>query len=173
MVQISLVLVQTVTVGAGGAASIEFTGIPQDGTDLLLVVSARTALSGDGDNIRARFNSDSGSNYPYRWLFGNGSSAGSLSGTTTGILGISASGSTSTANTFGNSAIYIPNYTSAANKSVSADALNENNATAATAYISAAMWNNTSSITSITLTSTTSSNLLQHSTASLYKIVKA
>jgi len=30
----SFELVETVTVGAGGASSIEFTSIPQDGTDL-------------------------------------------------------------------------------------------------------------------------------------------
>ena len=34
--------IQTVTVGSGGAASIDFTSIPQTYTDLKIVLSART-----------------------------------------------------------------------------------------------------------------------------------
>ena len=169
----TMTLVQTITVGSGGAASIEFTGIPSDADDLLLVVNARTAYAGTGDNIVARFNSDSANNYTYRWLYGNGSSAGSGTGSISGILGISASGSTSTANTFGNSAVYIPNYAGSTNKSASCDAVNENNATGATQFINAGIWNNTAAITTITLVSTTSSTISQYSTASLYKIKKA
>ena len=38
-------LISSVTVGSGGAASIEFTSIPADYTDLLLKVSMRCAGS--------------------------------------------------------------------------------------------------------------------------------
>jgi hypothetical protein len=168
----TMTLVSTVTVGAGGVASIDFTGIPQTGTDLVLVVSARTGYAGTGDNLVARFNGDSASNYTYRWLYGNGSSAGSGTGAISGILGIVASGSTATASTFGNASIYIPNYTGSTNKSASCDAVNENNAASATQFINAGIWNNTSAITSISLVSTTSSTIQQYSVASLYTVTK-
>jgi hypothetical protein len=41
----TMVKIDTVTVGSGGAASIEFTNIPQTYTDLQIVLSARSATS--------------------------------------------------------------------------------------------------------------------------------
>ena len=78
-------------------------------------------------------------------------------------------GATATANTFANVSIYIPNYTSANYKSVSIDAVTENNATTAYAFLSAGLWSNTAAITSATITNS-SGNYVQYSTAYLYGI---
>ena len=163
----SMTLVQTVTVGAGGAASIEFTGIPQDGTDLVLLVSGR--VDSGADNLLIGFNGST-SSFSNRYLLGTGSSAvsGTFSGRIVGEVGISSA----TANTFGNSSVYIPNYASSANKTWSGDGVNENNATAASQIIVAGTWANTAAITSIQL-SVSSGSFVQHSTASLYKVTKA
>jgi hypothetical protein len=83
------------------------------------------------------------------------------------ILGIPAA--TSTANTFGNVAIYIPNYTSSNNKSISVDGVGENNATTAFADLYAGLWANSSAITSITLYNIIS-DFAEFSTATLYGI---
>jgi hypothetical protein len=47
--------------------------------------------------------------------------------------------------------MYIPNYAGSSNKSVSIDAVTENNATAAEANLVAGLWSSTAAITSITL----------------------
>lgn len=162
-------LVETIEVGAGGAASIEFTSIPQDADDLLLVLSGRS--SDTGASAVASFNSDTNNaNYARRTLQGTGSSVSSLSGTYRGFIFIDLS--SDTANTFGNGQLYIPNYTSGVAKSFSIDSVSENNATAANQMIFAGSWTGTSAITNILLTPALG-NFVQYSTASLYKITKA
>lgn len=169
----NMVAIQTVTVGSGGAASIEFTSIPQTYTDLVIRVSTRSTDSGD-NAFGLRFNGSSTAAYSMRRLWGNGASA--FSGLSTsvnnmeGILGVNPSGST--ASTFGNAEIYIPNYTSSNNKSVSIDAVNENNATTAYAELYAGLWSNTSAITQVTLGYMTG-NFVQYSTATLYGVTSA
>ena len=162
-------LIETIEL-ASAAASIEFTGIPQDGVDLQLVVSGRTDSTGPLSNIKVTFNNDTASNYSYRYLIGSGSVAQSLSGSFTGLLGITGTTQALTANTFANSQIYIPNYSGSSVKNASAESVQENNGTASYQHITAGSWNNTAAITSIILQVTTANNLVQHSTASLFKI---
>ena len=165
----TMTLISSVTVGAGGAASIDFSSIPSTYTDLLLKVSSRAS-----DNTSAfemRLNGSSASSYSWKRLYGDGTSAASGSGsavtTLQGILGINPSVSTS--NSFGNVEIYIPNYAGSNNKSVSADALYDNNATLAYAEIYAGLWANTAAINQITL-GYMSGNFAQYTTAYLYGI---
>jgi hypothetical protein len=164
----SLTLIETKTLGAD-AASIEFTSIPQDGTDLVALVSARIERSGSSaDEIDIAFNSST-SDFAVRRLRGNGSTVA----TTTGTRGIGDfPATTSTANTFGNGYLYIPNYSGATNKSFSADSVSENNATTAFQYITAGLWSNTSAITSITFTPQNGTAIVAGSIISLYKVVK-
>jgi hypothetical protein len=49
-------LIEHIEVGSGGAASIEFTGIPQDGVDLVLLASLRTDATGDLASISTKLN---------------------------------------------------------------------------------------------------------------------
>jgi hypothetical protein len=165
--------IETVEVGSGGAASIEFTSIPGTYTDLCLLYSIRSA--GSYDNVSIRFNSNT-SSYSTRRLLGNGSSASSDS--TSGVSGSPGSaalcgaipGTSQTANTFGNQLVYIPNYASSNFKSVSCDSVDENNATGANAEMTASLWSNTSAITSISLLGYHANNFAEHSTATLYGI---
>lgn len=162
-------LIETVEVGSGGASSIEFTSIPQDGTDLMLKVSARTI---DGDSIGTtlsylRFN-DSTTDYSAIRLFGNGSSINQGDQT---YLSQGSNPSIRTANTFSNSEAYISNYTTASSKPVSTNWVNENNDTAVQTRIEAGLWDNTASITKVSLVHPVS--FAEHSTAFLYKITAA
>jgi len=160
-------LISSVTVGAGGTATISFTSIPQTYTDLVLVTSTRTnRASNINDELNITFNSNT-SSYTYRRLLGE-STASSDSGSTRTVLIVN--GSTSTASTFDNSSVYIPNYTGSNNKSFSVDSLMENNATAAARQLVAGLWSNSAAITQIDLTSSSSSNFVQYSTAYLYGI---
>lgn len=159
-------LIETIEVGAGGAASIEFTSIPQDGVDLLCVYSGRNTAT--SFVARIQLNSDTGSNYSMRSLYGGGSSAASDSASGTYFSPFSINPSSYTANTFGNSQLYISNYTSSSNKSVSMDSVIENNATTSYQHISAGLYSDTAAITSIKIF--TAANLAEFSTASLYII---
>jgi len=164
-------LIETIEVGAGGAASIEFTSIPQDGVDLVCVISLRTnKASGNPDAIEFQFNADTASNYTTIWLEGTGSGVAAASTTTNrGYAEHLGQHSAYTSNTFGNTSIYVSNYTSSAAKSISVDGVTENNSTASYQGIAAASWNNSSALTSIKLYSG-SNTIVQYSTASLYKI---
>jgi len=168
----TMTLVQTITVGPSGAASIEFTGIPQTGTDLYVVASLRGDNASVSEAVRVLLNSST-SDYSYRRLSGTGSTVASAS-TTSGTafqLDSGVNGTSATSNTFSNFSIYIPNYAGSANKSISYDAVNENNATAAGQAIVAGLWANTAAITGVKL-DFYGLNLLQYSTASLYMIQK-
>ena len=163
-------LIETIEVGSGGAASIEFTSIPQDGVDLVLVLSARSDQATTATSATVNFNSDTGGNYTFIRLTGDGSSATSYTAAATAIyFTYSVTGSTATSNTFGNSSLYISNYTSSSAKSISQDGVNENNSTASRQTITAQSWSGTSAISTITL-ATFNNNFVQYSTASLYKI---
>lgn len=145
-------------------ASITFSSIPQTYTDLLLVVSARSTT---GNDAFVTFNGST-ANFTSRHLEGTGSSAGSFSRTDNFAGWFNASGAT--ANTFGSWAMYVPNYTSANNKSFSIDSVTENNATTTRQFITAGLWSNTSAITSIAVS--TSGNMAQYSSATLYGVLK-
>jgi hypothetical protein len=166
----TFVKIATVTVGAGGAATMAFTSIPQTYTDLLIKVSQRGAASANGSTAIVTFNGST-SSYSERYLQGNGTSASSgtnvFSGA--GLYGLMGDGALLTANTFGNSEIYIPNYTGSTYKSTSSDGTSENNATLSYTVLNAGLWSNTAAITSITLTSD-GTTFVQYSTATLYGI---
>jgi hypothetical protein len=162
--------IATVTVGSGGAANIEFTSIPNTYTDLAILFSIRCVRADDIEPLMMRFNGNT-SNYSLRRLNADGSSVASsaVSGETGMIVG-DINGDTSTANTFGNGLIYIPNYAGNNNKSVSTDVVVENNATASSQYLLAGLWSDTAAITTIRLYSRNSHNFKQYSSATLYGI---
>jgi len=166
-------LIERVDVGAGGAASITFSSIPQTYDGLYLLVSARISRAGSTSTILAlRFNGDTGTNYAWRLLNGDGASAASYSSSSTSLASAGyASGPSATASTFSNHGILIPNYTSSSAKSISTDSVTENNATTVTLNLSASSWSGTAAISSLTLAELSGpSDFVQYSSASLYGI---
>ena len=157
--------IATVTVGSGGASSINFTSIPATYTDLSVFISARS--TGADPNIMIRFNSSS-SNFSQIRLYSDGGTL--VSAGTYGEWSAWATASTFTASTFGNSLVYMPTYTSANPKSFSGDGTSENNSTTNYQTLNAALWNDTSAITSISFIMGSSFNFAEHSTATLYGI---
>jgi hypothetical protein len=154
-------LINSTTVGSGGAASITFSSIPSTYTDLLVKLSVRSDTTGY-TNYYLKLNS---TNPTQMALVGTGSSASS---NTTNYQYANAGGTT--ANTFTNTEFYIPNYTSSNAKSVSTDETVENNATAARDELYAGLYSSvTSAVTSITITDIYGS-WVQYSTAYLYGI---
>jgi hypothetical protein len=162
------VLLEKITVGAAGASSVTFSGIPQTGyTDLVVKLTGRNTSSGDWFNIS--FNGST-ANFNTRNIFGTGGAAVSNS-RADGVEAFVNNNSSTTASTFSSSEIYIPNYTSSSNKSFSIDSVTENNGTTAYSILSAGLWSNSAAITSITLTPVANS-LAQYSTFYLYGVAK-
>lgn len=164
--------IASVTVGSGGASSIDFTSIPGTYTDLCVKLSTRTTdtTANDSSAIAIQFNADTGSNYTRRTLYGDGGAAGSSNATTTSMRVGFTTTDGDTANTFGNCEFYVPNYAGSSQKSVSADAVTEANvAQYIYAALNAGLWTGTSAITSIKIIAP-SYNFKQYSTAVLYGI---
>jgi hypothetical protein len=156
------------------ASSIVFTSIPQDGTDLFLLMSLRDTFAGGGvTQINIQFNSSGGTAYSDRTLEGNGSAAYIVNRTGQSFVRVTAvPGPTFTANTFSNAQLYVPNYSNGATKAVLLDGVSERiNAEAYHAIVSG-YWNNTSAITAINITTQSTGNFAVGSMASLYKITK-
>jgi len=86
--------IQAITLSAT-ASSVDFTGIPQTFTDLVIVANARYVSTNTGQGLGIRFNGDTSSNYSFTILEGNGSAASSyrVSNTTSGAMGAVANGS--------------------------------------------------------------------------------
>jgi len=162
------VAIATVTVGSGGASSIEFTSIPGTYTDLLLSVSARSATNNTG-NLWLQVNGSTAT-LPAILFFGDGSAAGSSSSGATDYIWNYSVPANYTANTFSNNEYYFPNYTGSSNKSVIHNGVTENNATTAFTVLSGATYNISAAITSLKLSIYFSGNIAQYSTATLYGI---
>ena len=167
--------IATVTVGSGGAADVTINNIPQTYTDLLLFFSIRgTNYTGAFQNLRIRMNgSGNNTNYSQREIRGNGSAVASATGGTTQWEQDRYPTQNTTASTFGNGRLYIPNYTSSNNKSAISDSVMENMATESWLQLSAYLWSNTDAITSIYLAPANgggTDSFAQYSTFTLYGI---
>jgi hypothetical protein len=162
-------LIQTYTLTTS-AANVNFASIPQNYTDLFIVVSARTSRASNGDYFYIWLN-DWGPDYA-KSLWGYGTTV--TSATATNDIGI-VTGSTATTSTFSTNTAYVPNYTNSSNKIVSLENSAEDNATSSNGNsIGTFIWTDTrgpggNPITSVKIVSRFS-NFVSGSTFSLYGI---
>lgn len=167
-------LIASASVGSGGQADITFSTIPSTFTDLCIKVSGRTNFATNSVAYAAISQiNNSSSGLSIRYVLGDGSGI-PASGTdsTNGIYGaISTNGNT--ASTFGSCEFYIPNYAGSTQKSVSVDAVSENNATFAEAWLGAGLWTGTAAINSIKITPLQGTLFQQYTTAYIYGVKNA
>ena len=158
---------------SSSAASVTFSSIPATYTDLEIRYSARSNEVDTTTVLAVTFNNSSATNYSVTRLRGSSSGAGSGFQSNVSYLYYGLfNGANTTSNTFTNGAIYIPNYTSSANKpSSSFSVLEVNNTTDYFIDINAGLRSVTDAITSITLTSTPD-QFVSGSTFWLYGISK-
>lgn len=159
----TFIKIASVTVGAGGATSIDFTSIPSTFTDLCLKISVRSNQANNANTLSITFNGSS-ANFTSRLIEGSGSSVSSFSSTNN--IG-NVQGTSTTSSTFSSVDVYIPNYAGSTNKSYSADGVTENNGATAYATLAAGLWSQTAAITSVGITINA---FVQYSTATLYGI---
>lgn len=159
----------SVTVGVGGQASINFTNIPQNYTDLVIKISSRTNNANAAEALTLTIN---GTNGTSRYLFNGSGTIGSA--TDTVIFGGNSTGAGATASIFSSSEVYISNYSGNVYKSIGVEYASENNNNSnVTQIINAGLWSNPSPINSLTFTPFSGSTLQQHSTATLYGVKNA
>jgi hypothetical protein len=91
--------ISTVVVGSGGSSEINFTSIPSTYQHLQIRVLSRDNRAASANSVLYRLNTDTGSNYAYHILNGDGSSASAASATSTtftyGMIQTSASATSS------------------------------------------------------------------------------
>jgi hypothetical protein len=159
-------LIGSVTVGSGGASTIDFTSIPQTYTDLSIKCSFRTNTGGNYDDIDMSFNGESARQW--RGVYAVTTSTGSGNNTSINIVA-AANGAGSTGSFFSNCDIYIAGYTSTGVKSILGEGAAENNSTTNwNVNLSANTITNSAAVTSISLYG--AGSFVQYSTVYLYGI---
>ncbi len=145
--------IATVTVGSGGSSSISFTSIPSTYQHLQVRGIARSTRSQTGDYIALQLNSDTGSNYAYHGLTGDGSTASAFGLATQTFMDVErAAAASATASVFGAAVFDILDY-------------------ANTNKYKTILWMNTAAVSSITLITVDGSfNFREYSSFALYGI---
>ena len=163
--------IATVTVGSGGASTIDFSSIPATYTDLCLKVSLRCDAAGaHASSVAVNFSLNNvTTNRSFRWLEAyDGTNVWSTNNTTPRLMIMG--GAATTASTFTNAEVYFPNYAGSNNKSISSDYVSEENSSSyGSLGFVAGLWSSTDAINQITI-SPNSGNFVQYSTATLYGI---
>jgi hypothetical protein len=160
--------IQTVTVGAGGQSSISFTSIPATYKHLQIRAIGKSTSAGTQGDLT--FNSDTGNNYTYHSLYGDGGGAFSeASAPRANIAAAIGLNSSSTANVFNASVIDILDYANT-NKYKTTRILTglDTNASGQIA-LNSGLWMNTTAVTSVTITAR-SNAIAQYSSFALYGI---
>ena len=170
--------IATVTVGSGGSSSVTFSSIPGTYTHLQLRCISRSDFNSSSiDSLAIRFNSDTGSNYSYHSITGNGASAISdaASSVVAGVLGGEPS-NTHTSGIFGGYVVDILDYSNT-NKYTTIRTLggvdtNNTGTEKGEIRLQSALWRNTDAVSSIVLQSSGgfTRGFVQYSHFALYGI---
>jgi hypothetical protein len=152
---------------SSAAASVTFSSISGSYTDLILVSNLGGSVSGEA--VRIQINSDSGSNYSYTAMRGNGTSATSERATSATSLRIS-TGVGVTTNT--SDMTIITNLQNYSNTTTFKTLISRAGQAANGTESSVGLWRSTSAINAIQV-SNTNGNIVAGSTFTLYGILAA
>lgn len=163
--------IATVTVGAGGSASVTFSSIPSTYQHLQVRFIARISTSDTAENTWLQFNGDTGSNYSYHFLDGNGSSASANGAATqTRILAGRAGAANSGSNIFGVNILDVHDYASTTKNTTARILGGIDRNGDGNIRLDSGAWFNTAAVTSLTISPTTSNSFVLGSVFSLYGI---
>jgi hypothetical protein len=157
--------IATTTIGNTTTAAYTFSSIASTYTDLVLVASIGNNSGSGAGGIQMRYNGDTGSNYSWTYLNGNGSTAnsGRSSGTYYDI------GMDNDTTSFTAFIIQVMNYS---NTTTYKTAISRNSAATVEVGANVSLWRSTSAINSMTITKA-NGNFKQGSTLTLYGIQAA
>jgi len=158
---------------ATAASSVTFSSISSAYTHLQVRAIVRSTTSGTAqDEIQLTMNSDTGSNYAYHFVYGNGGSAVSGAGASqTYIRSAFAPRASATANSFGALVLDILDYTNTSkNTTIRSLAGGDLNNTEGLIALCSGLWMNTAAITSLTFKPESGNNFPQYTQFALYGI---
>ena len=166
-------LIQRTTLSSN-TATVTFSSIPSTYKSLQIRYLGRSTTTGTtvGDNLNIQFNSDTGTNYVYHQLLGNGASATASGATAQASTNFQNAlpRNTVTSNIFGVGIVDIVDYANTSkNKTVRSMYGTDTNGTEGKIYLESALWLNTAAISTITL-APQSNSFLAGSTFALYGI---
>lgn len=154
------------------ASSITFSSIPSTYTHLQVRMIQRDNQVGFADGAKLQFNSDTGANYSYHILRGDGSTAQAYNGAsqTNILLTFDLAGALASANVFGAAVIDILDYANTNKyKTVRSLSGRDNNGDGGVA-LDSGLWQSSSAITSLTIFPQNGTLLSQYSQYALYGI---
>jgi hypothetical protein len=162
--------IATVTVGSGGSGSVSFTSIPSTYTHLQVRWLARGTAGANTDVISLAINSDSGSNYSFHRLYGDGSGVTSNGfANQTYIHCGDMPAASATASIFAGGVLDVLDYVNT-NKFKTTRLLNGRDQNGSGfIWFNSGNWRNTNAITTLTFT-TQNGSYAQHSRFALYGI---
>lgn len=156
--------IQTVTVGSGGAASIQFTNIPQTYRDVAIFMSANKTANGVNISNMYLNSVTTNGGYGYYWDSNN---------TSTPRNGYWLNGGPyeqGTGSLFSSTYIFLPNYSASERKTWQIDTMNSSISSGNYIAWMAASSDTIAPVSSITITAS-DANWAQYSTASIYGII--
>lgn len=156
---------------ASTTTAVTFSSIPSIYKHLQIRITARNTTGASNRPITLRINGDTGSNYAYHYIRGNGSSgSAAFSNSQTSMIIANSPGATETANIFAVALVDILDYTNT-NKTKSVRSLSGRYASDGGIDHTGGHWNSTSAITSIEIADRmVSSSLATGTRISLYGI---
>jgi hypothetical protein len=149
----------TITVGAGGASSVEFTSIPSGYTDLVVIHSLQTNAGAEGIYLTLNSNTTT-----FGGIYGYSDGTNFLSGQIARYLGSIMSDTS----IFTTGTIYLQSYATSRDKPFSTDESFTRNTSPSFMNITGGVWANSAVVTSFKIGD--ASTLQQYSTVSLYGI---
>jgi hypothetical protein len=160
--------IATVTVGSGGQSTITFSSIPATYKHLQIrCIGKSTSTASQGD---LTFNSDTGNNYAWHQLYGNGSSAiADSSINRANIVGASALVASSVSNVFSASVIDILDYADTNKFKTVRHLVGQDENGSGIISLNSGLWRSTAAISTVTITARTNS-IAQYSSFALYGI---
>jgi len=156
----------TLTTSTG---TVTFSNIQQTYTDLILIGSLQGSRALYGADLYTRLNSDTGSNYSYTYMTGNGSAASSNRYSSQTAMNFAGSIGGGGSNEYNVSVLHFMNY---ANTTTYKTVLARNNHATQQTQAFVGLWRNTAAITTITFTGN-GYNFEAGSTFTLYGILAA
>jgi hypothetical protein len=167
--------IATTTVGGGGSATITFSSIPATYTHLQLRYICQDNRGTYNDSLmNIRFNSDTGNNYAWHYVRGNGSATESSGTTSTAQIQVTTTASSATSK-FVAGVLDVLDYRNT-NKYKTArlltgfDTNNTGTGSVGLIYLNSGLWQNTNAITTITFASALGTQFNQYSSFALYGI---
>lgn len=164
--------ISTVTVGSGGTGMVTFSSIPSTFKHLQIRAFNQSNRNDDNrESLKLRFNSDTGSNYSFHVLSGNGSTTTAYGDSNQTFIEVDwTSSSLAGSNLFGAQIIDILDYADT-NKYKTSRTLGGNDTNGSgNMSLNSGSWRNTAAISSVTLIPYVGSLFNQYSSFALYGI---